>query len=107
MVFIDPGDEPCHGITETGGGGRISLVERLSNQFRLPITPLLVEVLFPRPGHPPSSYVIECRSNFEDAMARGIVGRVTHANDNIPFRWSPAPRAQHATSDGFVGRIFI
>ena len=63
--------------------------------MRFPVSPLLVQVLFPDARSPISSLRVVGGADFKGAVACGVVRCVTDSEEDVPVRGMPDLRAQH------------
>ena len=63
--------------------------------MRLPVPPLLVQVLFRDARTPFAACHVEYGADFEGAVACGVIGCVTDSEEDMPVRGLPDLRAKH------------
>src|SRR4051812_17438956 len=72
-ILVDDGHQPCNRISQAGRRCRESWRTIGIHEFRFPVSPLLVQVLFPDAGAPYPSFGVVGGADFEDAVPRGVV----------------------------------
>src|SRR5919107_495869 len=87
--LVDDGDESRNGIAKAGRRGGESWCAVCVCPVRFPISPLLVQVLFPDPCAPLAGFLVECGADFEAAVPCGIIRGVTDAEEDVPVWGMP------------------
>jgi hypothetical protein len=96
--LVDHGDEARDGITKTSRCGGESWRTVCVRPMWFPVSPLLVQVLFPDARAPFAGFLIECGSDLKGAVSCGIVRGMTDSEEDVPIWGMPDLRAYHPAS---------
>src|SRR5215217_8038316 len=91
--LVGQGNESRDSISKTGRRCRESRCTVRVRPMRLPVSSLLVQVLFPDTRTPFAGFHVECGADFEGAVPCGVVRCVTDAEEDVPVRGMPDLRA--------------
>ena len=99
-LVVNSGNDRGHGVPETcrrgGKDRRLIFIGIRGNQT--PVPALFVQVLLPDARHPAVGNGVERGTDFKDAMARWVIRRVAHAEQDMTVCRTPHLGSQHSAA---------